>query len=125
LLLLQLVVLHPLIDDFEVLIQILVSSARRTEILFVVIFENLALELVGSEIRHVAQVPQIMSVLCFIDGERPCMEVDTLVVVCAGQLKSVARDHLSLKLEFGRIKRYKELLLAIGLEEGPTPSQGT
>lgn len=124
-LLLQLVVLHPLIDDFEVLIQILVSSARRTEILFVVIFENLALELVGSEIRHVAQVPQIMSVLCFIDGERPCMEVDTLVVVCAGQLKSVARDHLSLKLEFGRIKCYKELLLAIGLEEGPTPSLGT
>jgi hypothetical protein len=120
--------LHALIDDFEVLIQILVgtgSGSRRPEILFVVILEYLALELVGGEIRHVAQVPQIMSVLCLIEGEGPCMEVDTLVVVCARQLEPLARDYLSMKLEFGRVKGHKELMLLIGLEEGPTSSLGT
>jgi hypothetical protein len=97
------------------------------EVFLVVIFEYLALELVGREVRHVAQVPQVMwrVLCCLVEGEGPCMEVDTLVVVCAGQLEPLARDHLSLKLEFGRVKGHKELMLLIGLEEGPTPSLGT
>jgi hypothetical protein len=53
------------------------------------------------------------------------MEVDTLVVVCAGQLEPLARDHLSLQLEIGRVKGHKELILVIGLEEGPTASLAT
>lgn len=122
----MLVVLHVLIDDFEILIQILVGGPRRRhpEIFLVVVFEYLALELVGSEVRHVAQIPQVMwRVLCrLVEGEGPCMEVDTLVVVCAGQLEPLARDHLSLQLEIGRVKGHKELILVIGLEEAPTTS---
>ena len=85
--LLLLVVLHALVDDFEVIVQILVSGSRcsHPEKFFVVIFEYLALELVGREIRHVAQVPQVMwGVLRrLIEGEGSCVEVDTLVVVGA------------------------------------------
>jgi hypothetical protein len=85
--LLLFVVLHALVDDFEVLIKILVSGSRcsHPEKFFVVIFEYLALELVGREVRHVAQVPQVMwGVLRrLIEGEGSCVEVDTLVVVGA------------------------------------------
>ena len=102
------VVLHALVDDFEVLIKILVSGSRcsHPEIFFVVIFEYLALELVGREIRHVAQVPQVMwGVLRrLIEGEGSCVEVDTLVVVFgAGQLEPLARDHLPVKVGIGGV----------------------
>ena len=48
------------------------------------------------------------------------MEMDALVVICAGQLEPIARDHLSLKLEIGRVKEL--MLVVISFKEGPTPS---
>jgi hypothetical protein len=66
-----------------------------------------------------------MCVLCFLDGQRPCMELYTLVVVCAGQLVPLARVYLSPKVEIGWIESGKELLLVISLEECPTPSLDT
>lgn len=50
------------------------------------------------------------------------MEMDALVVICAGQLEPLARDHLSLKLEFGWVKEL--MLVVISFEEGPTSSLG-
>ena len=60
--LLLLLVVLKLVDDLKALIKILVSGSRcsHPEKFFVVIFEYLALELVGREVRHVAQVPQVM-----------------------------------------------------------------
>ena len=96
-----------MVDDFEVLIKILVSGSRcsHPKIFFVVIFEYLALELVGREVRHVAQVPQVMwGVLRrLIEGEGSCVEVDTLVVFGAGQLEPLARDHLPVKVGIGGV----------------------